>query len=727
MESAVTIGSVLSAQLQLEEDLEAAASQEDRERLMFEFVKRADAESGAKVADFGTDLEWVNVERPLSLHADLQGKVLVVDFFTFCCINCMHILPDLHALEEKFSEKDGLLVVGVHSAKFPHEKLTASVRAAVLRYAIGHPVACDGEASLWQDLSVSCWPTLLVLGPRANPLLALVGEGRAATLHSFVSAALRYYREKGELNAKSVGVKPYKDSLPPSLLLFPGKVCTTRALDADGEERLVVADTAHHTVLVTDSSGRVLHCVGDPEPGCVDGEFSEARFNSPQGVCVRGQHIFVADTNNHLVRLVDMTQKRVSTLVGTGSQGTDKEGGLPGLKQPISSPWDLVLGSIADGEPDSVLFIAMAGTHQIWAYFLSDGKLPRSSQEHKAGTCVRLAGSGNEENRNNSYPHKASFAQPSGLSFAPEAGGGCLYVADSESSAVRAVSLRDGAVKALVGGERDPMNLFAFGDVDAKGVDAKLQHPLGVAWHASRRLLYVADSYNHKIKAVDPSTRACVTLVGSGRSPDGGPSAAPLGRDALAEPGGLCVGDGGKVLYVADTNNHRVCVVDLDTCALSTLPIHFPEKVDKVESDSGPVRSLLSRSATTHAVAPPVEVAVGRVVSLVLSLSLPEGAALTAGAPSAWQLLGPKWLLGNQSTRGQLSRPLADTTVPLLVASRGGQDGADSTITLEAAVFYCAEASGTCLMGGVAFRVPLRVVADGPGRGDVAVRLEHRF
>ena len=95
-------------------------------------------------------------------------------------------------------------------------------------------------------------------------------------------------------------------------------------------------------------------------------------------------------------------------------------------------------------------------------------------------------------------------------------------MADSESSTVRAVSMKDGSVKAVVGGAIDPLvsnpiislndrvlpihfcsvfsqDLFAYGDVDSKGRDAKLQHPLGVAWSEQDHLLYVADSYNHKV------------------------------------------------------------------------------------------------------------------------------------------------------------------------------------------------------------------------------------
>uniref|UniRef100_UPI00358EB447 NHL repeat-containing protein 2-like n=1 Tax=Myxine glutinosa TaxID=7769 RepID=UPI00358EB447 len=241
---------------------------------------------------------------------------------------------------------DGLVVIGVHSAKFPHEKVTDGVLAAVQRYNIEHPVVCDGEAQLWQALGVSCWPTVLLLGPRANPLFAFVGEGQGATLSLAVAAALRYYREKGEINDSPVGLAPFKGPLSSSMLRFPGKICLLD--EEEGQPAgLVIADTGNHRVLVIDTTGQVLHCVGGRLRGYSDGTFSKARFNMPQGVCSLGKKIFVADTENHLIRQIDLQNGLVSTLVGTGVQSRDFEGGNVGPKQPISSPWDVAIGCSA--------------------------------------------------------------------------------------------------------------------------------------------------------------------------------------------------------------------------------------------------------------------------------------------------------------------------------------------------------------------------------------------
>ncbi|XP_073774669.1 NHL repeat-containing protein 2 isoform X2 [Danio rerio] len=325
---------------QLDCDLEETTSQEEKEKLVHEYLLKIDEREDLIVPDFEEGLEWLNTDGPLSLGKELLGKVVLLDFFTYCCINCIHILPDLHQLEKNYSIQDGLIVVGVHSAKFPNEKVLQNVQSAVLRYDINHPVVNDSDARLWQELEVSCWPTLLLLGPRGNLLFSLVGEGHREHLFLFTAAALKHYREQGLLKDHNVGIKLYRDSLPPSILSFPGKI----AIDPSGKQ-LAIADTGHHRVLVVSNTGQVLHTVGGPSSGKRDGNLSEAQFSSPQGLFIKGDTVYVADTENHLVRKINLTEGKVSTLAGIGVQGTDKEGGALGPQQPISSPWDVTLGS----------------------------------------------------------------------------------------------------------------------------------------------------------------------------------------------------------------------------------------------------------------------------------------------------------------------------------------------------------------------------------------------
>ncbi|XP_054625400.1 NHL repeat-containing protein 2 [Dunckerocampus dactyliophorus] len=715
MASECSLSKLFPIQSQLDYALEEATTEEEKEKLVYEYLSKIDEREGLKICDFETDLEWLNTEGPLSFKKELAGKVVLLDFFTYCCINCMHILPDLHQLEQKHSVKDGLVIVGVHSAKFPNEKVLDNVRSAILRYDICHPVVNDGEARLWHQLEVSCWPTLVLVGPRGNLLFSLVGEGHRDSLMLFTDISLRYYQEKKLLEAHLVGVRLYRDSLPPSILSFPGKVCMDH-----GSNRLAIADTGHHRIVVVSPTGQLLHIIGGSESGRQDGALSEASFNAPQGVAMKDDVVYVADTENHLIRKIDLLEGRVSTLAGLGVQGTDKAGGAMGDQQPISSPWDVTLGS-AGGLEDNVLWVAMAGTHQIWALFLADGKLPKGS-ESKAGTCVRWAGSGSEENRNNAYPHKAGFAQPSGLAVAPEEPWSCLFVADSESSTVRTLALKDGAVKLLVGGERDPLNLFAFGDVDGKGVDAKLQHPLGVAWSRDQSLLYVADSYNHKIKVVDPKTKQCSTLAGTGEA--GNTLGPEFSKSSFNEPGGICVGTGGKLLYVADTNNHLIKVLDLYSKTVSLLPI-CTDNTD-APKPKAPAKVLKLPKGSARIDMPPQSVCAGQTLTMSLTLSVPEGAKLTEEAPSCWTVSaeGDEWLLDGQVVSGDI----ADLSKPLRISAKLPEvpTKLHTGLRLSVWVYFCLAAGAACTMRAASFFQPLEI-SHTLAVGEVTVVLTHSF
>ncbi|XP_075698437.1 NHL repeat-containing protein 2 [Rhinoderma darwinii] len=447
-----------------------------------------------------------------------------------------------------------------------------------------------------------------------------------------------------------------------------------------------------------------VFCAG-PDGGWKDGGFSESLFNSPQGVAVQGRTIYVADTENHRIRKIDLDTLTVDTVAGTGSQGVDMEGGAQGEQQPISSPWDVAFGA------PGVLWIAMAGTHQIWALLLEEGTLPKGRLLPR-GTCIRFAGSGNEENRNNSYPHKAGFAQPSGLTVCSDDPWNCLYVSDSESSSIRSVSLKDGAVKHVVGGERDPMNLFAFGDVDGTGINVKLQHPLGVSWDHKGGILYVADSYNHKIKTVNPKSKSCVTLAGTGQAGNApGPS---FIEASFNEPGGLCAAADGRLLYVADTNNHQIKVLDLETKMLSVLPVFSTKAVDVVDSAlTLRITNPKLPKSTPNVLLEPLTVSPGMTLQYSLDLNLPAGAKLTEGAPSFWFLFteGHDWLLTGQKTYGEigsLRKPgRIEVTLPVQFSC------ADPELRVGVCVYFCTEDT-MCMMKSVSFSQPLHVTPGDP-------------
>uniref|UniRef100_A0A2P2I9I5 NHL repeat-containing protein 2 n=1 Tax=Hirondellea gigas TaxID=1518452 RepID=A0A2P2I9I5_9CRUS len=362
------------------------------------------------MVEFGHGLEWFNVSRSLTLSGDLAGRITVLDYFTYCCINCLHVLPDLHCLEKLYpADTTPVAVVGVHSAKFSTEQHSGNLSSALQRYSINHPVVNDARCDMWSRLAISCWPTLLILGPKCSPMFTLVGEGHRQELLLCVEELLSFHQQTGLLLSPpaALPLSP-RQHLPSPMgsLRYPGRV---------GQQLggLVITDTAHHRILLVDRRGTVQRVIG--------GEEADGSFSNPQGTAFSPPHtLYVADTDNHVVRKVCLESGEVRTVAGSGRQGTDLTGGRLATHQEISSPWDLCLVQSPDryktrsSRGDNLLLIAMAGTHQIWGLYLEAGE-DFTGRVHPAESVVCLVGSGREENRNNSYPLRAGLAQPSGL------------------------------------------------------------------------------------------------------------------------------------------------------------------------------------------------------------------------------------------------------------------------------------------------------------------------
>ena len=477
---------------------------------------------------------WLNTDRPLSLKA-LKGRVVILDFWTYCCINCLHVLPDLKYLEQKY--KDCLTVIGVHSAKFENEQETENIRQAILRYDIEHPVLVDRNFEVWHQYAVRAWPTLMIIDPEGYVIGSFSGEGKRDRLDELIGKLIEEHQGKGTVNFEALSLSLEKQRQPLiSRLAFPGKVLADKQSD-----RLFIADSGHHRLVISSLSGEVQHVIGSGVAGLQDGSFDEAQFFAPQGMAFdRTQQIlYVADTENHAIRQVDLQQQRVDTIAGTGQQSRilQPHNG-EALETALNSPWDLT-------KIDHFLFIAMAGPHQIWAMDLQDGLI---------GT---YAGTGAEACVDGSLD-EATFAQPSGLATDGEE----LFVADSEGSTIRAIGLEENAQVRTVCGSGD---LFGFGDVDGQGEAVRLQHCLGVAYIGDHQL-WIADTYNHKIKQVDTRSGICQTILGEGIPAllDGQGS-----QTRFYEPSGLSVAE--NFVYIADTNNHAIRRVDRHTLAVTTL------------------------------------------------------------------------------------------------------------------------------------------------------------
>jgi DNA-binding beta-propeller fold protein YncE len=613
---------------------------------------------------------WLNTDRPLSLAA-LKGKVVLLDFWTYGCINCMHIIPDLKRLEAKYPNE--LVVIGVHSAKFKNEKETENIRRIILRYELEHPVYNDSEFSVWQSYGVRAWPTQVLIDPAGYAIGAVSGEGNYEVIDEAIAKTVAEFRKRGELNEQPLKLVLERAKVGDLPLAFPGKVL------ADGRnDRLFIADSNHNRIVVTKLDGTLVETIGTGERAAIDGPFDKATFYRPQGMALDGDTLYIADTENHLIRKLNLKARTVETIAGTGRQSTEyfKEG--PGRSVGLSSPWDLQLVG-------RTLYIAMAGPHQIWKLDLDNDHIST------------FAGSGREA-RIDGELLKSGFAQPSGITT----DGKSLYVADSESNIIRQIDLAKGQVDTLVGGD-----LFEFGDTDATGDNVRLQHPLGVVSVGDKVL--IADTYNHKIKELDPQKHKVTTLFGTGK-----PGQADGTSPSFYEPGGLTVANG--KLYVADTNNHAIRVIDLKTRETQTLRINGlmpPQATEVSSSNAAPnaeEQKVLAQKVRARSEA-----------TLILNVDLPAGHHLNPAAPQRYSVTVDNSKVVAVSEKNA-QRSDKNVTLPIRIPIQALEAGA-AKVRAQATLIYCRDDNtGTCRIKTLVWNVPVEVVSDSSAPTELKVR-----
>ncbi len=599
---------------------------------------------------------WLNTDKPLSL-AGLKGKIVLLDFWTYGCINCIHIIPKIKELEAKYG--DQLVVIGVHSAKFDNEKDTENIRKIIVRYGVEHPVINDANFKIWDAYAIRAWPGLVLIDPDGYIVGRWFGEGQFATIENQIQQTIADFRKKGNLNEQPLKFALEKAKVGDLPLAFPGKIL------ADGKsKRLFISDSNHNRIVVTDFDGKLLETIGSAAAAAKDGDYAAASFNRPQGLALDGGSLYVADTENNLIRRVDLKAKKVETIGGTGK--LEDFNGIGGSAQTtaISSPWDLTLVG-------KNLYIAMAGSHQIWRL-----NLEKNTLEPYAGTQA--------EARHDGKISEAAFAQPSGI----VSDGKNLFVADPESNIIREIDLSKETVETLVGGD-----LFDFGDKDGAGDEVRLQHPLGLALDDGK--LLIADTYNHKIKILDPEKRRVATFLGTGKSgqTDGK-------SPTFYEPGGLSVADG--KLYIADTNNHAIRVVDLKTNEVSTLKISGltpPANDNGATAESSPNDQEIKLD--TQNISP------NQANSLVFNLNLPAGYHLNPNAPQRYEVStedGQNIKIANPKEKFK--------QLPLIVPFQTEKAGA-AELKAKLTVYFCREDNtGICRIKTLTWKIPVNVVAD---------------
>lgn len=620
--------------------------------------------------EFPTDLDWLNTDQPLTL-AGLRGKVVLLDFWTYGCINCIHIIPDLKRLEAEFAEE--LVVIGVHSAKFENEGETENIRQIILRYELEHPVINDKNFEVWSQYGAQAWPTLVLIDPEGKVLGYHSGEGIYAPFREVIEGMVKEFDALGRIDRTPLDLKLEQESQLDSPLLFPGKVL------ADTENgRLFIADSNHNRIVVTDLEGAVMAVIGDGNGRLKDGSFEEASFFRPQGMTLADDNtLYVADTENHAIRRVDLVERRVVTVAGTGQQVYIQNQFGGALDTPLNSPWDVLYH---DGE----VFIAMAGQHQLWVY-------------DPIGEVVLLhAGSGREQLTDGPLK-QGGLNQPSGLGTDGEV----LYFADSEASAIRTADFDPtGEMTTIVG-----TGLFDFGDVDGIGDEVRLQHPLGVVYQDG--LLYVADTYNSKIKRINPETRESKTFLG-------GPGAGWQDgtRPLFNEPGGLSIS--GDKLYIADTNNHVIRVADINSGDVTTLVLVDREGLLTRQAPDGDYNG---KTVTLE----PLTVGAGEGM-IELDVTLPEGYKVNDLAPFSMV-----WTVDEEGqidySEEEANLSIVEPAFPLSFPAAFSEG--ESELTAELVIYYCeAEAESLCFIERVRISIPVVVTAGGDGVLEVPYAIE---
>lgn len=620
---------------------------------------------------FPTEVDWINTENPLTIEG-LRGKIIILDFWTYGCINCVHMIPVLRQLEERFPEE--LVVIGVHSAKFDNEGETENLQQIVQRYNLEHPVINDDNFLVWRTYQATAWPTFVVIDPRGYVIGAQAGEVPFEAFETFLAATIEYYDNNPDIG--TIDRTPLEFALegagdPGTALAFPGKVLA----DTVGN-RLFIADTNHHRIVVADlTTYEVLDIIGTGTRGYTDGAYDSAMFDQPQGMEIVGDMLYVADVNNHAIRAVDLTTQAVSTIAGTSTMSRSLVPFETTIADPLAfdlrSPWDVALGA------DNILYIAMAGAHQIWQLDLDTNILQAAvGNAREAQLSTTLANS--------------ELAQPSGLHWHD----GLLYFADSESSTIRVADILQDSVAVISGTTEN--NLFAFGDVDGEIGTSLLQHALGVTSNDDGSLVYIADTYNSKIKVFDTTTSETTTLLGL--SGNGGYRDGDASIAQFDEPGGLDFANG--LLYVADTNNHVIRVIDLATQTVSTLEFPNPEALVITREEP----TILGGNAAEGL---QIQLEAQTVTSgeneLILNFTLPDGYKINELTDSTVDIVVDDLAqLVNEDSRVVITEE--GTRIPLNLQA------GESTISLTIALFYC-EDDSYCLIDDVMITVPLIIEA----------------
>ena len=459
-------------------------------------------------------LDWLNAD-PQTI-ANQRGRVLALLFWNASSVYSQNLIGELTRLRARHPL--ALSVIGIHLPKFDAEIDPRTVSRAVNQLDIDFPVANDRGWAVWQQYGITGWPSVALIDPLGRLREIYTGDDQADAIDGAISTLVE--ESGGSTTFPEPGARSTigRDR---ATLAFPSGLAVS-------DSHLYIADTGHHRILECAHEGRVLRAFGTGHPDLVDGPPGEAAFRSPRGLCIVRGSLYVADTGNHALRRIELSDGQVETLLGSARPGQPIEGSFSVPADcPLNLPW-AVAGAF------DRLFIAVTGCNQIWEYELGYSRL-----RFVAGTGELGIADGPGRN--------ALFAQPSGLALVQQT----LYVADAAGSAIRVIQLQQDNVQTLVG-----QGLYEFGDHDGGRREARLQYPQAIALDANAPVLWIADTYNGSLRKL--------------RLGGGDVTTQDLPQP-LYQPAALA--SSADALWIADGVNHEILRYDLESGLLARVQI----------------------------------------------------------------------------------------------------------------------------------------------------------
>jgi len=485
------------------------------------FDVRYESSYGAKILNFSEE-KWYNVAKAPS-GDDLKDRVILFDFWNYSCVSCIQSFPEIKKLKERFGNK--LVVISVHSSIYDNEKDDNSVKKAVLKYDITNPVVNDADLKIFNEFEVKAFPTYVIVGPNGREYKRYEGSNSFSDIKSSIKKLVKKY--KFSLNREFLPMRLEKYHTIGNVLSFPSKIAYAKNFSYNSRNLPVIfiSNLGQNNIIVSSLSGEIIETIGATSDYMIDGSFEQASFKFPQGLVFNNNKLYVADSGNNAIRVVDFKEKKVSTLIGDGVRGGvfSNKDNVENIR--LSTPLDLELSSDKKN-----IIIANSGTNQILSYNL------------KKKDIVVLAGNGKKGIDDGNYPNN-SLAQTSDLEFYK----GKLYFVDSASSSLRVMD-KKGKVSTLIGKKS-----LDFGNKNGSKKEALMQNPLALS--VDETGIYILDSFNHQLKKYSFQSKKISSLVGKKKGDDVGSKS----NTSFNEPSGL-VSILGK-FYVVDSNNNRILSV----------------------------------------------------------------------------------------------------------------------------------------------------------------------